>query len=142
MTEDESTATNGAPLWQRSARELAARIACGELSAVEVAEAHIARIGGANPALNAVVVRRFDEARREAEAADAHRAAGDPIGPLHGVPVVVKECLDLAGTPTTGGLPSRAASVATHDERHVARFRNAGAIVLGKTNVAQLLMFF
>src|ERR1700736_2783028 len=95
-----------------TASALAARIASGALSAAEVVEAHIARIEAVTPRLNAVVVNRFDEARAEARDADARRAAGEPLGPLHGVPVTVKECLDLAGTPSTFGLAARADEVA------------------------------
>lgn len=124
------------------ASELAARIATGDLSAVEAVEAQIARIERVNPELNAVVVKRYDAARAEAREADAHRASGAPLGPLHGVPITVKESLDVAGLPSTFGLPSRAKSLASADERHVARLRQAGAIVLGKTNVAQMLFYF
>ena len=131
---------NGEQLTGSSAVALAGRIASGEVSATEVVEAHIARIEAVNPRLNAVVVTRYPEARAEARDADRRRAAGEPLGPLHGVPVTVKECLDLAGTASTFGLPARAGHVAAADDAYVARLRAAGAIVLGKTNVAQLLM--
>jgi fatty acid amide hydrolase len=130
-----------ARLWARPARELAADIAAGRISAVDAVDAHIARIEEVNPALNAVVWTRYDAARAEAKAADARRAAGDALGPLHGVPVTVKECLDLEGSPSTFGITSRRDHRAAADEPHVARLRAAGAIVLGKTNVAQLLMY-
>jgi fatty acid amide hydrolase len=123
------------------ARTLAARIAGGEITAVQAVEAHIARIEAVNPGLNAMVVTRFAEARAEAREIDRKRAAGQAIGVLGGVPVTIKECLDLEGTPSTFGIPSRAGHRASQDEKHVARLRAAGAIVLGKTNVAQLLMF-
>ncbi|HYW53022.1 MAG TPA: amidase family protein [Dongiaceae bacterium] len=123
-----------------TATALAAALASGRISTAEAVEAHIARIEAVNPRLNAVVVRRYAEARAEAREADRRRAAGEPLGPLHGVPVTVKECLDLAGTPSTFGLAARAAQNATADDTYVARLRAAGAIVLGKTNVAQLLM--
>ena len=100
-------------LIQLSAGELAAAIARGEVSAVEAVEAHIARIEQVNRALNAVVVKRYNEARAEARAADERRARGEPLGPLHGVPITIKECLDLAGTPSTFGLSSRARHLAT-----------------------------
>ena len=124
------------------ASELAALIAHGELSSAEAVEAHIARIERVNPALSAVVVKRYDAARAEARTADTARARGEPLGPLHGVPMTVKETLDLAGTPASFGLPSQARRHAARDEVHVARMRAAGAIVLGKTNVAQLLLYF
>jgi Asp-tRNA(Asn)/Glu-tRNA(Gln) amidotransferase A subunit family amidase len=90
------------------AATLAQLIAAGEHSSAEVVEAHIKRIEAVNPALNAVVVTRFAEARAEAHAADRRRSRGEPLGPLHGVPVTIKEALDLAGTPSTAGLAARA----------------------------------
>ena len=122
------------------AGELAALIAAGAISSLDAVEAHIARIEAVNERLNAVVVKRYDEARAEARAADRARAAGDRLGPLHGVPVTLKETFGLAGTPATFGLAARAAHRASADDPYVARLRAAGAIVLGKTNVAQLLM--
>jgi fatty acid amide hydrolase len=124
-----------------SALELAARIRDRALGAEQAVEAAISRIEAVNPRIRALVVPRYDEARREARAADAALRAGAPLGPLHGVPVTVKECLDLAGTPSSFGLPSRASHRAERDEPHVARLRAAGAIVVGKTNASQLLLF-
>ena len=125
---------------EATASELARRIAGGSITSAEVVEAHIARIERVNPALNAVVVKRYDDARAEAREADRRRAAGEPLGALHGVPVTIKECLDFAGLPSTFGLASRARHVADADDPYVARLRAAGAIVLGKTNVAQMLL--
>jgi fatty acid amide hydrolase len=125
-----------------SASELAVAIARGDISATEAVEAHIERIEQVNPALNAVVVTRFAEARAEAQSADQRRARGEPLGPLHGVPVTIKECLDLEGTPSTFGLPARTRAIAREDDVYVARLRAAGAIVLGKTNVSQLLLYY
>jgi fatty acid amide hydrolase len=128
-------------LIQMSAGELAAAIAQGEVSATEAVEAHIARIERVNPALNAIVVKRYDEARAEAKVADEKRARGEPLGLLYGVPITIKEHLDLTGTPSTFGLPSHASILATEDDPWVARIRAAGAIILGKTNVSQLLLY-
>jgi fatty acid amide hydrolase len=130
-----------AELWKLSASELAARIANGDCSALEAVEAHIARIEAVNVALNAVVVERYDAARAEARDADKARADGRALGRLHGVPITVKESLDVAGMPSTYGLRSRAHVLATTDEPYVARLRAAGAIVLGKTNLSQLMIF-
>src|SRR6185312_17480462 len=102
-------------LTQLSATELAAHIARGEISSVEAVEAHIARIEQVNPALNAVVVKRYDAARAEAQAADERRARGEPLPPLHGVPITVKECLDLAGTSATFGFQTLAQTNAAED---------------------------
>lgn len=124
-----------------SATVVARRIARGEITAREAVEAHIARIEAVNPRLNAVVVPRFEEARAEADAADERQARGEPLGPLHGVPITIKEAFAVAGTPTTYGLRSRAQTLAAADDPYVARLRAAGAIVLGKTNVAQVLLY-
>jgi fatty acid amide hydrolase len=124
-----------------SARELAGLIARGSIAAREAVDAYIARIEQVNGALNAVVVKRYDEARAEADAIDARRAAGETLPPLAGVPITVKECFDLQGTAATFGLPGRAAMRATADDPYVGRLRAAGAIVIAKTNVAQLLIY-
>ncbi|HNP69838.1 MAG TPA: amidase family protein [Kouleothrix sp.] len=130
-----------ADLTSMPATVLAALIARGEVSASEAVDAHIERIEQVNPQLNAVVLKRYDTARAEARAADTLRARGMALGPLHGLPVTVKETLDLAGFPSSFGIESRAETAAECDERHVARLRQAGAIVLGKTNMAQMLLF-
>jgi fatty acid amide hydrolase len=124
-----------------SASAIAARIRAGELSAQEAVEAHIQRIEAVNPQLNAVVVPLFEQARAEARAADAARARGESLGPLHGVPITIKDQFMVAGTPTTWGLPSQAGHRAEADGPLVGRLRQAGAIVLGKTNVPQLLYY-
>lgn len=122
-----------------SAAVLAKKIRQGELSVREVVEAHIYRIEQVNPALNAVVIPLFDEARRAAVEADRARARGLPLGPLHGVPVTIKEQFLVAGTDTTLGLPHQVGKPYPHDGPLVSKLRRAGAIILGKTNVPQLL---
>jgi len=89
-----------AEMWKRSARELAAQIAGGEVTSLAAVDAHIARIEEVNPGLNAVVWKRYDDARAEARDVDRRRAAGEPLGPLGGVPITIKESIDLAGAPT------------------------------------------
>lgn len=123
------------------AAEIARRFARGEVRALEVTEAHIARMEAVNARLNAVVVKRYDQARSEALEIDARRARGEMLGPLAGVPVTIKDSIDLAGLPSTFGLAWRRDERAPADDPHVARIRAAGAIVLGKTNVAQLLAY-
>jgi fatty acid amide hydrolase len=127
------------------AAELARRIATRELASAEVVEAFIQRIEAVNPELNAVVVERFEAAREEAAEADRvlaeGRADGAPVGPLHGVPITLKESHFLAGTPSTGGLPDRKDHRAPADGPLVRRLRDAGAIVLGKTNLPELLLY-
>ena len=134
-------AATGDAIVQLPAHALAQRIAAGDLSSREVIDAHIARLDAVQPRLNAVVVERFAEARAEADAADEARRRGDRLGALHGVPVTIKECLDLAGTPSTFGVIARRNDIAATDEVHVARIRAAGAIPLAKSNVAQFLAF-
>ncbi len=128
------------PLVQMRATDLVRRLASGEVSARAVVDAHIERIQAVNPQLRAVVVTCFEDARRAADEADARRAQGTPLGPLHGLPITIKESFDLAGTPTTLGLTQRAYSRASQDAPLVTRLRQAGAIVLGKTNLPQIAM--
>jgi len=141
MTEPAAQSDPAAP-WTRSATDLVADLAAGRLSAADAVEAHIERIEKVNPAINAVIWKRYDAARAEAAEADRRRRAGEPVRPLHGLPITVKECLDLEGSPSTFGVTARRDHVATANERHVAALRDAGAIVIAKTNVSQLLLFF
>ena len=124
-----------------TASEIARKIRAGELSAREVIDAHIRRIEEVNPALNAVVIPLFEQARQEAEAADAAQRRGDPLGPLHGVPITIKEQYLVKGTATTYGLSHQKDHRATEDGPLVKRLRDAGAIILGKTNTSQLLVY-
>ncbi len=117
------------------ATELARAIRERERSSAEIVEAHLARIAAINPALNAVVQLRPEQARAEARAADAALARGERIGPLHGVPFTVKDTLDVAGMIGAMGVPERAGHVPDSDATVVARLRAAGGIVLAKTNV-------
>lgn len=139
MTERRRAAEPEDPLVQLGAAELARLIADKQCSSLEVFEAHRRRIEAVHPQINAVVVQRFDEARREAELADQAVAAGKPLGLLHGVPITIKECFHLPGTPSTIGLTSRVGLLDQDQSPLVARLRAAGAIVLGKTNVPQLM---
>lgn len=126
----------------RSATELAALIRAREVSSRELTDAYIDRIEAHDAAINAVVVRRFDAARAEADAADAALARGDEAGPLHGIPMTIKESYVLADTPSTWGIESQRANVSPSDGLSVRRFRAAGAHFLGKTNVPKDLADF
>lgn len=128
-------------LISRGAAELARMIAKGEVSALEVVDAHIKRIEAVNARLNAVVIKLYGEARGAARAVDAARARGESLPPLAGVPITIKESTDLAGTPSTAGIPSRAKQIVSSDAPIVATLRRAGAIPLGKTNVSQCLLY-
>lgn len=123
-----------------SATRMAEGVRDGEVSATELVDACIARVEACDPAVNALVLRRFDGAREEARHADARRAAGEPIGPLHGVPITVKDQFHCAGLPTTLGLAKWKSRISSVDGPLVGRLRAAGAIVLGKGNVMQLLL--
>ena len=92
-----------------------------EVSSEEVVDAHLKRIQEVNPQLNAVVQLRDDPARAEAREADAALARGESRGPLHGLPVTIKECIETAGVIWTGGTAGRASYMATQDCPAVAR---------------------
>ena len=123
-----------------SACEIARVIATKEMSALEVVEIHLRRIEAVNPALNAVVTLAAERATEEARAADARQAKGVALGPLHGVPVTVKDSIETAGIRSTGGTEGLARHVPERDATVVARLRGAGAIVLGKTNTPELTL--
>src|SRR5205814_6310471 len=124
------------------AAELAARIRAGELSAREAIDACLAAIDAVNGELNAVVQLVPERARAEAAAADEWQAAGQDLGPLHGVPVTIKDCFATEGIVTTVGTTGLQSFVPDADDVTVDRLRQAGAIVVGKTNCPELLMGF
>jgi amidase len=125
-----------------TAGELARKIRARETSAREATEMYIDRIERLDGAINAVVVRDFERARAAADAADKALAAGRPTGPLHGVPMTLKESYDIAGLPTTWGIPEMRGNIAASDSEVARRYRNAGAVLLGKTNVPRELADF
>lgn len=127
--------TDGELTQYPSATELARRLQAGETTAASAAEAAIARIEQFDGALNAVVARRFEQALQEAQAADAARATGQRLGPLHGVPITVKESFNVPGLPTTWGMAEYHDRPVNEPAEAVRRLTAAGAIVLGKTNV-------
>jgi amidase len=121
-----------------TATELAQRIRAGEASATEVVEAFLTQIARHNQKLNAIVLVDEEGARRRAEEADAALARGEVWGPLHGVPVTIKDAYETAGLRTTSGYEPLANYVPQQDATMVARMRAAGAIILGKTNTSRL----
>ena len=123
-----------------SAVSQARRILDKEVSAVEVVDAHLRRIEEVNPKLNAVVQSAADRARTEAREADAALARGEVSGPLHGVPMTIKDSLDTEGIISTAGTQGRASFIPENDSTVVARLRSAGAILLGKTNTPELTL--
>ena len=121
--------------WYMGAVELAGEIRARRMSSVEALEMFLARVARHNPALNAIVVHDIEAARDQARRADAALAAGREIGPLHGVPMTVKESFDLEDHPSTFGRPERRDHRAARDALAVERLKAAGAVVFGKTNV-------
>lgn len=117
-----------------SAKRQAALIRKGTIGARELLDHYIARVERLDPRINAVVVRDFDRARKQATALDRNKAKG-PTGPLHGVPMTIKESFDAVGLPTTWGIPALKDHRAKADSVTVARYRAAGAVLFGKTNV-------
>jgi amidase len=127
-------------LWRRSAKELAALIANKKVSSVEVIDAHLARIKAVNQTVNAIVRVMADDARAAAIDADRKTASGEPLGPLHGVPFTVKENIDMAGLPTTWGVPALTKAVVPLDAPVVERMRQAGAIPIARTNLPDMAL--
>ena len=130
-------AGDSADLVFRSARELQGLLRRGELSARELVQVQLDRIEQVNPAVNAVVSLRAEEALAEAHAADELHAAGAELGQLHGLPLAHKDTHATAGIRTTSGSPLFAEHVPEQDELLVERLRGAGTITLGKTNVPE-----
>ena len=126
------------PIIESSASDLADAIRAKKLTSREIVDAHLERITAVNPKLNAIVQLTADSARKEADEADAALARGDIKGPLHGVPMTIKDTLETTGVICTGGTKGRANYVPKADATAVARLRAAGAIFLGKTNVPEL----
>ncbi len=118
--------------------ELVGALRSGRVSAVELLDRAITRIEAYDGAINAVVVRDFDRARAAAKQADAALARGER-GPLLGVPMTVKEAINVAGLPTTWGIPGTQQIPVNDDAVAVRRLKAAGAVIIGKTNVATQL---
>ncbi len=125
-----------------SVTQLAKYIREEKYSSLLVVEIFIKQIKIVNPTLNAIIYPRFSEAMEEAEEADRLLKKGIIKGGLHGVPITIKECLDLIGTPSTFGLKRRAEDFPVKNDPYVQKLIDEGAIILGKTNVSQLLAFF
>src|SRR5271165_2743965 len=122
--------------------EIVAGIRGKKFSPLEVVEAHLERVAEVQPNLNAFVHVDAEGALRQACAAEAAVVRGDALGPLHGVPLTIKSCMDVAGWPAAAGSLLRKDYVATADAPLVARLRAAGAILLGYTNTPEYLMAY
>jgi amidase len=122
-----------------SATELSAEIGDRHVGCVELLEFYLARAERHNPGLNAIIVWQVEQALERARAADATLARGERWGPLHGIPMTVKESFNVVGLPTTFGNPSWKNNIASENAFLVERLLQAGAIVFGKTNVPYML---
>jgi Asp-tRNA(Asn)/Glu-tRNA(Gln) amidotransferase A subunit family amidase len=138
LSADNSTAVD--EITSLSALQIAEQIRNRAFSPVEVMEAHLARIEEVNPKINAFVQLDLERAPQQARDAEAAVVRGDQLGPLHGVPISIKSSIDVAGMRCEVGTKLRAGYVASQDAPLVWRLRAAGAIVLGVTNVPELLM--
>lgn len=133
-------------LWKLSAVEMANRVRAREIKPSELVDSVVARAEATNPKLNAITGPMFDEAVAAAAEADARITAAEAhadtgeIGPLFGVPVTIKENIDLAGRPNPNGVPALADNIATEDAPLVRSLRRAGAIVIGQTNTPEFSM--
>lgn len=123
-----------------SAAKLAELIRAKKVSALEAVNAYIERQIAVNDLLNAVVMNSYARAREEAKALDAKAARGELVGPLHGVPMTIKDSLDTEGVISTGATYGRQQYVPAKDATVVARLRKAGAILLGKTNTPEFTL--
>jgi amidase len=119
----------------RNATDLVAAIKAKELGSRELLDHLLDRVDKHNPAVNAVVTLDADRARAAADEADAATARGDDLGPLHGLPMTIKDVFETEGLRSTSGAPELMDHVPDHDAGAVARLKDAGAIVFGKTNL-------
>ncbi len=139
-SEDDKDRVMAGELWQLDATDLARLIRLGKASAREAVLSCLARMDAVNGRLNAVVRRMDAEALAAADAADAARARGEALGPLHGVPVTTKVNTDQRGHPTDNGVVAFKDMIAQEDAPVVANLRAAGAIFIGRTNAPAFSM--
>jgi aspartyl-tRNA(Asn)/glutamyl-tRNA(Gln) amidotransferase subunit A len=128
------------PLWQLTATQLVAGYRAGAFTPPDALQACLARTAAVNPKLNALTTLDADGAARAAEASRARWRGGQPLGPLDGVPITIKDSLNVRGMPTHWGSRALAGLVPEHDELTVARLRDGGAVIFGKSNVPELAM--
>jgi fatty acid amide hydrolase len=128
-------------LWRQSATTLSGILGRREASALDVLREHLGRVDAVDGRVRAFTEVLREQAQADAESSDARRARGEARGPLDGVPVTVKECFDVAGRATTLGIPSWAGRIAERDAAMVTALRNAGAVVLGRTNLSQTMLY-
>src|SRR5499427_5781626 len=129
-----------AELFRMSAAEIAGAVRGGEVSAAEVTDAHLARIEQVDPQVHAFLHVAADQAREAARTVDQRRAAGEPLGPLAGVPLALKDVFTIKDMPTTCGLAILNGWLSSYDATITRRLREAGVVILGKTNMDEFAM--
>ncbi|MFW2383888.1 MAG: amidase [Acidimicrobiales bacterium] len=125
-------------IWRWNTQATAHHIREGSVSSSEVAQAHLDRLDEVNPIINAVTNDVRDDALETARALDQSMVANGPVGPLHGVPITIKENIDVAGQVTPNGMVALADLVAPDDSPLVAHFKRAGAVIIGRTNTPEM----
>ncbi len=138
---DSVTGVSPTPLWQHSAASLASLLERREATAEQVLRAHLDRIAAVDGRLRAFTEVLTESALSAAAESDRRRARGQARGPLDGLPVSIKECFDVAGRATTLGIPSWRGRIASRDAAMVTMLREAGAVVLGRTNLSQTMLY-
>jgi amidase len=128
------------PLWQWTATEIVAATAAGEVSCREMAAAAVERLRAVNPRVNAVTLDLGDAAIQAAERLDARRAHGDAPGPLFGVPITIKDNVEVRGQRTPNGVAGLAHVIARDDAPIVRHLLHAGAVLVGRTNTPEFSM--
>jgi amidase len=128
------------PLWQWTATEVAAATRAGDLSCREVADAAVGRLREMNPRLNAITLDLSGDALAAADRLDARRRAGEAMGPLFGVPVTIKDNVEVRGQRTPNGVAGLAHIIAKDDAPIVKRLVDAGAVIVGRTNTPEFSM--
>ena len=127
-------------LWQLSACDIVQGIRNKTFSCEEVMRSVVQRIADRNGSINAIVYDYSDEAVAQAQEADRARSSGSVVGSLHGVPVTIKSNIDVKGQPTPNGVPTYKNVIATDDSPVVRNLKNAGAIIVGRTNTPEFSM--
>ncbi|HEV3397453.1 MAG TPA: amidase family protein, partial [Xanthobacteraceae bacterium] len=121
------------------AKRLAGHLRRRKVGCLELLDHYLTRVERHNPRLNAIIATDIDGARKRARAADRALAKGEVWGPLHGVPMTIKESYDVAGLPTTWGMPALKDNIAARNALAVDRMLGAGVVLFGKTNVPLML---
>ncbi len=125
-------------IWRWNTETTIQRIREGSVSAVEVARGHLDRLDAVNPIINAVTNDVREEALETARSLDKSMADDGPVGPLHGVPITIKENIDVTGQATPNGMVALADVVANDDSPLVSHFKRAGAVIIGRTNTPEM----